>query len=275
MDNEDSAASFEMPSPKNPGHKKFYRLTALLIVLTLSGTLGFIVNEVGAHDSQGKLPRNCAEIEYSGNGTPMPVVCEDGTPNLNAEVELREVAPQVMQLQSSATEKQIQVAICTDVNNSATYGIATAAYGYKMAMYGWAKKYKDPSKIWDEIVTDGFCDGIESSASQPINKNISMEERYRQCVDLKQNMSTSYLNLAKSLLGDDAQLWTYFVFTNSILEDRRGYLSQRSKNLISAYKYQFDSYQILQCELNFPILKEPVLQSNGQQEAPWYPSAIV
>ena len=63
--------------------------------------------------------------------------------------------------------------------------------------------------------------------------------------------------------------------TNSIQESRRSFLSQDSISIINKYKDYFDNYQILQCELNFPVLKDPEPDSNSVSEQPWTPSAIV
>ena len=104
---------------------------------------------------------------------------------------------------------------------------------------------------------------------------MTMEERYRGCVDLKNRMRDTYADILQSLLRDDNELWAWFVLTNSIKESRRDYLSQDSESLIYEYREFFDTYQVLQCELNFPVLKERKPQSNDQQTEPWTPSAIV
>jgi hypothetical protein len=103
----------------------------------------------------------------------------------------------------------------------------------------------------------------------------SMEERYRECVDLKNQLRITYTEILQSLLRDDNELWAWFALTNSIKESRRNYLSQDSINLINEYRDFFDDYQILQCELNFPILKDQVPESDDQQAERWTPSAIV
>jgi hypothetical protein len=105
--------------------------------------------------------------------------------------------------------------------------------------------------------------------------SLSMEDRYRECVDLKYRMRGTYEEILESLLEDDTELWAWFALTNSIQESRRSYLSQDSINLIDQYKDYFDNYQILQCELNFPVLKDPEPDSNLVPEKPWTPSAIV
>jgi hypothetical protein len=103
----------------------------------------------------------------------------------------------------------------------------------------------------------------------------TMEERYRECVDLKDRMRGAYAEILESLAEDDTELWAWFALTNSIQESRRSFLSQDSISIINKYKDYFDNYQILQCELNFPVLKDPEPDSNSVPEQPWTPSAIV
>jgi hypothetical protein len=103
----------------------------------------------------------------------------------------------------------------------------------------------------------------------------SMGDRYRECVDIKDRMMVTHAEILESLAEDDTELWAWFALTNSIQESRRSYLSQRSINLVNNYKDYFDNYQILQCELNFPVLKDPEPDSDSVPEKPWTPSAIV
>ena len=112
---------------------------------------------------------------------------------------------------------------------------------------------------------------LEEQATPPQ----SMEELYRECVDLKEELRVTYTEILQSLLMDDNELWAWFALTNQIKESRRNYLSQDSINLINEYRDFYDDYQIFQCELNFPVLKDREPESNNQQTEPWVPSAIV
>jgi hypothetical protein len=112
-------------------------------------------------------------------------------------------------------------------------------------------------------------------APKPSASALSMEDRYYECVKIKSELKDGFFELGTSLLKDDNQLWAWFMLTKTIYEDRREYLSETSLALIDTYSSNFDRYQILQCEINFPVLKDPEVDANGQQQENWTPSAIV
>jgi hypothetical protein len=103
----------------------------------------------------------------------------------------------------------------------------------------------------------------------------SMEDRYRECVSIKQDLPGLYLRVIESLMNDDSELGVWFTFHNQIKEELRGRVSQRSKDLMEKRQVIFDRYQILQCELNFPVLKDPEDDSNSIPEEPWTPSGVL
>ena len=149
------------------------------------------------------------------------------------------------------------------------------AYEYKYAQNRWENKHKSVEEL-DKLLYEGsYCGDYWAAKDEYRLANLTMEERYRDCTNFKESLKRMYLSVAQSLYKDDLELWGWFVFTNTIKENRRDKLSQASINLITEYKEIFDKYQIYQCELNFPILKDPVPQSNGQEIVPWTPSAIV
>ena len=112
-------------------------------------------------------------------------------------------------------------------------------------------------------------------APKPSASALSMEDRYYECVGLKSDLRDGFFEISSSLLKDDNQSWAWFVLTKTIYEDRREFLSETSLALIDTYSNNFDRYQILQCEINFPVLKDPEVDANGQQQDNWTPSAIV
>lgn len=114
-----------------------------------------------------------------------------------------------------------------------------------------------------------------SSEPKPAATSLTIEEKYYECVEIKSSLRTGFLELSSSILQDDNELWAWFALTNSILDERRDFLSEQSLQLIDAYQYNFDRYQILQCEINFPVLKDPEVNPYGQDLDDWTPSAIV
>lgn len=109
----------------------------------------------------------------------------------------------------------------------------------------------------------------------PVATSLTIEEKYYECVEIKSSLRSGFVELSSSLLQDDSELWAWFALTNSILDERREFLSEESLQLIEAYEYNFDRYQILQCDINFPVLKDPEANPYGQDLDDWTPSAIV
>ena len=181
-----------------------------------------------------------------------------------------------MALEPVATDAQIKVAYCADAIADSSNGQVTFnAYEFKYAQNRWEKKHKSAEEL-DKLLFNGdLCGDYWAAKDEYRLANLTMEQRYRDCTNFKDSLKRMYLSIAQSLYKDDLDLWGWFVYTNTIKEDRRDKLSQGSINLINEYKKVFDRYQIFQCELNFPILKEPVPQSNGQEIVPWKASAIV
>ena len=206
------------------------------------------------------------------------LICENGSPNINAEKdgELRTNFSKIVNLQPDASASDIQNAICFyAIKDEAIRNRSLDVYAYIFAKYRWEKKQKSADEVMTLFFEENYCGDYLSNGKKYDLSNMSMEKRYRECVNLKQLMRNNYMQILQSLLKDDNELWAWFVYTNSIKESRRSFLSQNSIDLINEYRGYFDDYQILQCELNFPILKEQELQSNGQQLEPWVPSAIV
>lgn len=115
---------------------------------------------------------------------------------------------------------------------------------------------------------------LENVGETPAEE-LTLEEKYQECVELKAAISTGKESLGQSLLADDNDLGTWFIFFGTIDESRRYYMSERSNQILAEFQASFDRYQILQCELNFPVLQEPKLPSYGTETVePWAPSAI-
>lgn len=243
---------------------------ALVIVI------GFLLfGPVNLLSSSTRDVEDCGPIEFTQIAYDN-VVCKSGNPNLNAEKELLENSPEIMKLEPNATDVQIQESFCADaIADSSNGQVSFNAYDYKYAQNRWEGEHKS-SKELDKLLYDGnYCGDYWAAKDEYRLANLTMEERYRDCVNFKDSLKRAYVSIAQSLYKDDLELWGWFVYTNSIKEDRRDKLSQTSIDLIVEYKKVFDKYQIYQCELNFPILKDPVPQSNGQSTVPWTPSAIV
>ncbi len=250
---------------------RFSILSGLLIFalgLLLLGPLNLL--ESSTRETEDCGPIELTQLAYDN------VVCESGNPNINAEENLLEDSPEIMALEPAATEAQIKTAYCADAIADSSNGQVTFnAYEFKYAQNRWENKHKSAEEL-DKLSKEGsFCGDYWAAKDEYRLANLTMEERYRDCTNFKDSLKRMYLSIAQSLYKDDLDLWGWFVFTNSIKEDRRDKLSQDSINLINEYKKTFDKYQIYQCELNFPILKDPVPQSNGQEIVPWTASAIV
>lgn len=206
------------------------------------------------------------------------LICESGKPNTNAEKDSNLLTnfKEIMTLKPSASAADIEKAICYyDMQDEAIRNTVMDVYSYKYVLNRWEKKQKSTDSILNLILDNDYCTGGSNNGKNYDAANMTMEERYRGCIDLKNRMRDTYAEILQSLLRDDNELWAWFALTNSIKESRRDYLSQDSESLIYEYRDFFNTYQILQCELNFPVLKERKLQSNDQQTEPWTPSAIV
>lgn len=226
-------------------------------------------------ESSTREAEDCGSIKYTQIAYDN-VVCDSGNPNLNAEKNLLAASPEIMSLEPAATDEQIKTAFCADaIADSSNGQITYNAYEFKFAQNRWEKKHKTAEELDKLLMEADYCGDYWAAKDEYRLANLTMEERYKDCTDFKNTLKRMYLEIAQSLYKDDLDLWGWFVFTNSIKEDRRDKLSQESINLINYYKKIFDKYQIYQCELNFPILKDPVPQSNGQEIVPWIASAIV
>ena len=206
------------------------------------------------------------------------LICESGNPNINAEKDenLLSNFAKIVALQPDASAADIEKAICYyDLQDEAIRNTVMDVYSYKYVLNRWEEKQKSTDSIFALIYENNYCTGGSDDGKNYDAANMTMEERYRGCVDLKNRMRDTYAEILQSLLRDDNELWAWFALTNSIKESRRDFLSQDSESLIYEYREFFDTYQILQCELNFPVLKERKSQSNDQQPEPWVPSAIV
>jgi hypothetical protein len=235
----------------------------------------FLFGPLNLLESSTREAEDCGPIELTQLAYDN-VVCKSGNPNINAEKDLLEDSPEIMALEPAATDAQIKTAYCADAIADSSNGQVTFnAYEFKYAQNRWEKKHKSAEEL-DELLFKGdYCGDYWAAKDEYRLANMTMEERYRECVGLKDQLRVAYADILQSLLKDDIELWAWFGFTNSIKESRRSFLSQNSINLINRYKGFFDDYQILQCELNFPVLKEPAPESSVQQTKPWYPSAIV
>jgi hypothetical protein len=249
-------------------HSVLGGVLALSISFLLFGPVNLLQSSTREFEDCG--PIELTQIAYDN------VVCQSGNPNINAEKDLIEDSPEIMSLESNATASQIQSAFCADaIADSSNGQISFNAYEYKYAQNRWENKHKSVEEL-DKLLYEGsYCGDYWAAKDEYRLANLTMEERYRDCTNFKDSLKRMYLSVAQSLYKDDLELWGWFVFTNTIKENRRDKLSQASINLINEYKEIFDKYQIYQCELNFPILKDPVPQSNGQEIVPWTPSAIV
>jgi len=238
------------------------------LAFLLFGPLNLLESNTREFEDCG--PIELTQIAYDN------VVCESGNPNLNAEKTLLEDSPEIMALEPAAADAQIKSAYCADAIADSSNGQVTfKAYEFKYAQNRWENKHKTAKEL-DKLTIEGsYCGDYWAAKDEYRLANLTMEQRYSDCINFKDSLKRMYLSIAQSLYKDDLDLWGWFVFTNSIKEDRRDKLSQDSIFLINEYKKIFEKYQIYQCELNFPILKDPVPQSNGQEIVPWTPSAIV
>lgn len=226
-------------------------------------------------ESSTRQAEDCGPLEFTQLAYDN-VVCISGNPNINAEKNLVEDSPEIMALEPAATAAQIQTAYCADAIADSTNGQLTYnAYEFKYAQNRWEKKHKNANALNTLLLDGNYCGDYWAAKEEYELANLTMEERYRECVNLKESLRNTYAEILKSLMKDDIELAVWFGFTNSIKESRRSFLSQESINRINYYKDLFDKYQIYQCELNFPILKDPVPQSNGQEIVPWTASAII
>jgi hypothetical protein len=226
--------------------------------------------ESATREAEDCGPIELTQIAYDN------VVCESGNPNINAEKVLLKASPEIMKLEADSTAALIQRAFCSDaIADSSNGQVSFNAYEFKYSQNRWEEKHKNSEALYKLLYDGSYCGDYWAAKDEYRLANLTMEERYKDCTNFKDSLKRMNLSIAQSLYRDDLELWGWFVYTNSIKADRRDKLSQTSINLINEYKEIFDKYQIYQCELNFPILKESAPQSNGQGIVPWTPSAIV
>jgi hypothetical protein len=202
-------------------------------------------------------------------------ICPDGSPNSGAKNIFEKESPNVMQLKSNSTSSQIDTAICADFRGGTYTEVIRNAYEFKYAEYGWKGIIKSVEELESLGWLDSFCDEVEQSKFRSDSSKLSIEDRYDICVSTKKDLRGSYSRIIESLMNDDYELGVWFTFYNQIKDELRGRVSQKSKDLIDKRKVLFDNYQILQCELNFPVLKDPEPESNSVPEEPWTPSGVV
>jgi hypothetical protein len=244
----------------------------LIVALSL-----FMLGTLNLLNTSAQEAEDCGEI-MSGRYSYENLICESGSPNINAEKdeELRASYPKIINLQASASAEDIEKAICFyATKDEATRNRAMDVYRYKYLQYQWEKKQKNADLIIDLFFKKKYCVGHYSEDRDNYDvANMTMEERYRECVSIKRDLP-SQIEIYESLMKDDEVLGGWYLVFLEIKEERRRYLSQRSINLIEERNALFDSYQILQCELNFPVLKDPEPDSNSVPEEPWTPSGVV
>jgi hypothetical protein len=153
--------------------------------------------------------------------------------------------------------------------------------------YAWFVNPSIVSIVLTALLLAGCSGSTDRSASPPLQPNVetpaeelTLEEKYQECVDLKTSMRSGKESLGQSLLADDNDLGVWFLYYGTIDESRRYYMSERSNQILAEYQASFDRYQILQCELNFPVLQDPRPNSYGdlsgtQPDEPWKPSAVL
>ncbi len=255
---------------------KRFRVKSLIGVIVL--TVGFLLlGPLNLFNSSTSKAEDCGEI-ISGRYSYENLICESGSPNINAEndEELRASYPKIIDLRASASAEDIEKAICFyATKDEATRNRAMDVYRYKYIQNQWEKKQKNVDLIIDMFFKKKYCVGHYSEDRDNYDAaNITMEERYRECVSIKRDLP-SQIEIYESLMKDDEVLGGWYLVFLEIKEERRRFLSQRSINLIEERDTLFDSYQILQCELNFPVLKDPEPESNSVPEEPWTPSGVV
>ncbi len=181
------------------------KLLSRILIVTL---LSMFSNFTGVANAKSEV--FCEPIQILQNGTPYPVLCSDGSPNLNAKKPLKLVAKELMRLNSISTATKVQKAICADLSKGSTFAIEMAAYDYVYALFDWNTKWIDSQEILDLLVNDKFCATEPISKSQvdtkPSNsKKVSaMEKRIRagleeNCNNLPKNIgSLKYKSLGMS-----------------------------------------------------------------------------
>jgi hypothetical protein len=87
--------------------------------LILSGFI-LLISIVTIPDVEAKTPKKCTKIggSYLPEPEPGPVLCKDGSPNLNIFEILLRTMPRTMNLKANASDKQIKAAICEDEKNN-------------------------------------------------------------------------------------------------------------------------------------------------------------
>jgi hypothetical protein len=102
----------------------------------------------------------CSEpIVYGTNGSPSPLQCPNGQLNATAWNALSALEPSVMSLGYSATESQVQAAICSDANAADEDSSASTSSAIEASIYQISKLYYawsfsgDPSAV----LANGSC----------------------------------------------------------------------------------------------------------------------
>ena len=255
------------------------RFKASIIGGVLVVALGFfMLGPLNILNTSSQEAEDCGEI-MSGRYSYENLICESGRLNINAEKdeELRDSFPKIMNLQASASAADVEKAICFyATKDEAIRNRAMDVYSYKYVQNQWEKKQKNADLIIDLFFKKKYCVGYYSEDRDNYDlAHLTTEERYRKCVSIKQELPGLYLRVIESLMVDDSELGLWFTFYNQIKDELRGRVSQKSKDLMEKRKVLFDNYQILQCEINFPVLKDPEPESNLVPEEPWTPSGVV
>jgi hypothetical protein len=182
-----------------------FHLKFLVTVLFISNLL--------VPNAFAKNPSKCGSIQIGQNGTPSPVLCSNGSPNLNAKKILSIDNPKIMALNRTSSEILIIKAICADQVNSTNPSLI-AAYTYQYALNEWSGKRTDPSTMMNNLVSDdNFCENSSQPKSSAVSKPLSdaqiiaimtkcVKKNIKRANAGENLLDTSYLDTTMAILSD-------------------------------------------------------------------------